>query len=464
MGGGLAGLAAAAALCERGFHVEIFEARRYLGGRAGSFFDSATGRRIDHCQHVAMGCCTHFLDFCRSTGVDHLFRQDEMLHFFSPEGQRHDMRASWWLPAPLHLAPSLWRLSFLSRPEKIGIARAMWRLARSRNLPETEPAGGPTMSDWLRGQGQSPRAIERFWAVVLISALGESLDRASLAAARKVFVDGFLARRNAWHVYVPQAPLGEIYEDGIGRWLRERGAEIHLGRRIKSLQYDGRSIRSFVMDDDSTRRFDAYVLAVPWKQLGSLLTDELRTRVFGDAADEILSLAGSPITSLHLWFDRPVSPLPHAVLIDRLTQWVFNHGKAGCESLRGHSETGISPDPSAKRPAAYYQAVISASRGLAGREREDVLGEVLGDLAAIFPEAKHARLLHWRMITHQDAVFSYRPGLDRIRPSQATPLENLFLAGDWTATGWPSTMESAVRSGYLAAEAIAGRYASPPAI
>jgi len=176
VGGGLAGLAAAVALVERGCRVELFEARRKLGGRAGSFAERTSGESIDHCQHVAMGCCTNFLDFCSRAGLSELFKRYDTLHFFGPDGQRSDFRPAGWLPVPLHLAGALLNLSFLSLGDKLSLARTMLRLM---NTPATDRANGPTVLTWLKQQGQSAAAIERFWQVVLVSALGESLDRAA---------------------------------------------------------------------------------------------------------------------------------------------------------------------------------------------------------------------------------------------------------------------------------------------
>ena len=194
VGGGLAGLAAAVALAERGIRIELFEARKKLGGRAGSYVDRTTGERIDHCQHVAMGCCTNYLDFCRRTGTLELFARHDRLHFFGPDGRRSDLSAARWLPPPLHLAGSLVGLKYLSLADKLAIGQAMLRLMR---LKAADPANEKTVLAWLRDQRQSQPAIERFWQVVLVSALGESLDRSSLPAARKVFRDGFLAHRDA---------------------------------------------------------------------------------------------------------------------------------------------------------------------------------------------------------------------------------------------------------------------------
>jgi len=439
VGGGLAGLAVAVALCERGLRVALFEARRRLGGRAGSFRDPRSGQQLDRCQHVSMGCCTNLADFCRRTGIAGAFRRHRRLHFIGPRGTRHDLAAVGWLPAPLHLLPGLLRLGYLRLGDRLSILRAMARLAR---LPQDrlEDAGQPaTIGRWLRGCGQSEEATGGFWSVVLVSALSETLDRASLAAARKVVVDGFLASARAYELEIPAVPLAEIYDHRLGDWLTAQRVEVHRGTRVRQIEGNGGGAEALRLADGSRRAFDFFVAAVPWRKVRGLLAEPLGAAI--PSLERIGEIHPAPITAVHFWFDRPITPLPHAVLVGRLGQWVFNKGPRPL------------PDASA-RPAHGYQVVISASHGLAGRRREEVVAQVRGELEAIWPEARRATLLAWRMVTEPEAVFSVRPGLDRLRPAQQTPVANLMLAGDWTATGWPATMEGAVRSGHLAAEAI----------
>ncbi len=439
VGGGLAGLAAAAALCEEGFGVELFEARRRLGGRAASFRDPESGELVDHCQHVAMACCTNLADFCRRTGVADCFQRRRRLHFIGPGRARCVFSAAPLLPAPLHLAPALMRLGYLRLSERADIVRALMRLASPRAGREDDAT---TIGAWLRAQGQSDRALERFWSPILVSALSETLDRASLSAARKVFVEGFLASRQAYELRVPRVPLDEIYDRRVADWLTARDVVLHRGTAVQRIEGTVHRAEAVVPADGSRRPFDFFVVAVPWRAVRALFTGTLLEALPGLKGVE--RFEPTPITAVHLWFDRPITPLTDAVLVGRLSQWLFNRGRQA--------------DGANKAPMGhYYQVVISASYGLRGRRRENVVAQVREELAAIWPAAGDARLLRWRIVTNRGAVFSPRPGIDRFRPAQQTPVPNLMLAGDWTATGWPATMEGAVRSGYLAAEAVLGR-------
>ena len=330
IGGGLSGLAAAVAAVEQGFRVELFEQAKSLGGRAGSLVDSETGQRIDYCPHVAMGCCTRFLDFCRRTRIDDCFERSALrLHLIGPEGTRHDFAASRWLPAPLHLLPGLLKLRYLSLAERWGIIKAIGNLrerrqsSRPSNAPTTQSAGAgeETIGAWLRRHGQSERAIERFWSVILVSALGETLDHASLAAARKVFCDGFLASPTASDLVLPRLPLGAIFHDRVGRWLADQGVTVHLDTPVRQIEGDRRRASAMILADGTRREFDGLIVAVPWRNVKSLFADDLLAAM--PALADVERIEPAAITAVHLWFDRPITRLPHAVLVGRLSQWVF---------------------------------------------------------------------------------------------------------------------------------------------
>lgn len=438
VGGGLAGMATAAALAGRGCRVELFERRKHLGGRASSFCDRRSGLWTDHCRHVALGCCTSFFGFCRRLGLANAFARHETLTFIGPDGRRHRFAPSRWLPAPLHLLPALWRLRFLSADERIGIGRALRRLARA---PQPEDRG-QVMATWLRWQGQSDRSIELFWKVVLVSALSESPDRIAVPVARKVFLDGMMASRGAHVMYLPTEPLHELFHRRGSRWLTGQGVALQLGVPAELVFATGGRAGGIVLDDGSRRAFDFVVLAVPWHKVRGLLPAALLARLPEMAP--MRRFESAAITAVHLALDRPMTPLPHAVMPGRLSQWVFQ-GAAG-EGWHG------------------YQVVISASHAHEGTTRDALIAQVHSELTAAFPRAAGAELLRARAVTHPAAVFAPLPGIEECRPNQVSAVDGLLFAGDWTATGWPATMESAVRSGNLAAEGVLRALGRPDAI
>lgn len=430
IGGGLAGLAATCALAERGLRVTLLESRPRLGGRATSFVDQHTGELIDNCQHVAMQCCTNYLDFCRRTGLADRLAPQPRLHFIGDDCRPRDFSAV-RLPAPLHLLPALRQLPDLTGTDRRQLSRAVRALCRTREFSD-----GP-FSEWLRQQGQSPALCERFWQVILVSALSETLDRIDFGHARKVIVDGFLANREAWTVVIPTVPLHDLYGQQLSEWFGRRQVDVRLSTSVRQLVVaDGRVVAAELRTGERVTA-DAFVLAVPWHRFAGLAPAEVAAHKDFAAVARIPS---APITGVHLWFDRPIMELPHAVLVNRLSQWVFNRQKlwTGGRTL---SDAG----------RHYYQVVISASRAVQGVPHSTILERVTDELADIWPAAASARRVHGRVVVEHRAVFSVKPGIDALRPPQATALPNLQVAGDWTRTDWPATMEGAVRSGYLAA-------------
>jgi zeta-carotene desaturase len=422
-GGGLAGLATAAALGQSGFQVDLFEARGFLGGRATSYpvpgDASNPGNApevIDNCQHVLLRCCVNLMDFYGRLGVADRIQFHKQFFFIEPGGRTSVLQAG-GLPAPLHFTGSFLDLTFLGAADKLAIAAAM--LAIRREHGKRQDLDRITMLDWLREKHQTGRALRRFWNQVLVSAVNEDLDRMAASHGFQVFWLGFLARANSYEMGIPAVPLGDLY--GPEGWRRIPNVRMHTRAPVERVIADHGRIRGVVVGG-AEQSADFYVSALPFERLPAVIP-ELDLKLDG--------FEHSSITGIHLWFDRSVTDLPHATLLDRTIQWMFN-----------------------KSGGRYLQLVVSASRNLVEMPRADVIALALRELAEFFPLAKEAKLEKAHVVKEIRATFSARPGLEQARPLSATKFQNLFLAGDWTRSGWPPIMEGAVRSGYLAAEAV----------
>ncbi len=442
VGGGLAGLAAAVALANHGLKITLLESRPRLGGRASSFPDPSTGDLIDNCQHVSMTCCTNLTDFCTRVGTRHLFRPVPSITFLSPEGRRSTLKAG-ILPTPLHLTGSFLSANYLTLTERLRVA---WGLACLR-FADTDTA--EPFACWLLRHGQTPRTVQRYWATVLVSALNERLDQMDVGHARKVFLDGFLRTRSSYVMEVPTVPLGELYGTRLESWLSDHNIEVRLKTGVRSLEIEDRSVAGLFLRDGSRLDADFAILSAPFNRVLDLLDPSTIEQI--PALSTLSQFQSSPITGVHLWFDREVCPLDHAVIVDRTVQWVFNH-----TALQGRRADGDQ--------GQYLQLVISAAYDLAPLTNEAILKIALDDLAALWPDSKDAWLLRWKVVTEHGAAFAVRPGVDTLRPPRRTAIDGLFLAGDWTSTGWPATMEGAVRSGYLAAEGVLSDLGRPESL
>jgi len=433
-GGGLAGLAAGCALAEAGFRVTLFERRPYLGGRASSYQHPGTGEIVDNCQHVLLGCCTNLLDFYRRAGVQDKIRWYEKLTFLEPGG-RASVIAPSALPAPLHTALAFLRADCLSFRDKMAIGRAMAALAPSIPADRSE-----SFLDWLKRHGQTEQAIERFWKTILVSALNEDLDRVSIHYAAQVVRESFLKSAAAGRMGIPTVPLTDLYST-TGDYIRARAGDIQFRAGVESFRTEAFGVS--VTTNGQEQKFDYLVLAVPFEVLGSMLPD---TPAAAPLAAALGQFSTSPITGIHLWFDRQISDLDHAVLLDRTIQWMFHKSRIIEARENEARENG---------GGSYVELVVSCSRSLVEKSKAEIVDMAVKESQEFFPGARDAKLLKSTVIKEVHATYSPCPGIDQYRPKPETAWPRVFLAGDWTATGWPATMEGAVRSGYLAAEALA---------
>jgi len=411
-GGGLAGLAAAAALGGAGFDVDLFEARPFLGGRATSYAapaaDGQDAEVIDNCQHVLLRCCVNLLDFYTRLGVRDRIKFYREFYFIEPGG-RISVLSRGRLPAPLHFTGAFLKMHCLSKADKISIGRALYAMRRERT--RRKDLDRISMLDWLLQKRQTPNAISRFWRQVLVSAVNEDLERMAATHGFQVFWLGFLARADSYEMGVPSVPLGKLYD--VEAWKRIGSVHMHFRAPVERIDEQG-----FVVAGER-RTADHYICALPFERLEAVGLDAPK-------------FEHSPITGVHLWFDREIMNLPHATLLDRTIQWVFN-----------------------KDAGRYLQCVVSASRDLTALSRNEIIEIAVGDLRLYFPKVKDAKLVKAHVIKEQRATYSAAPETECLRPTPEAGLPKVVLAGDWTRTGWPATMEGAVRSGYLAAETVA---------
>lgn len=414
IGGGLAGLAAAVALGDAGLDVDLYEARAFLGGRATSWpAGSEDTELVDNCQHVLLRCCSNLLDLYRRLGVSDRIHFHKEFCFIEPGGRTSYLRRG-FLPAPNHFALSFLGLKFLSLRDKIAIARAIRVIPAERHRTDLDAI---SMADWLKEKRQTPQAIERYWRQILVSAVNEELDRMAASHGFQVFWLGMIARADASEMGVPSVPLRDLYE---GAALGSR-VRIHERSAVTAIRLENGRIAGLEVGGGPVHA-DYYVSALPVERLQPLLPS---------LPVEWSAFEHSPITGVHLWFDRPITDIPHATLLDRTIQWFFN-----------------------KSEGRHVHLVVSASRGLTSMPRQAVIDLVLKELVEFFPAVAAAKLEKAHVVKEVRATFSATPGLELKRPAADTHVSNLFLAGDWTRSGWPATMEGAVRSGYLAAEAV----------
>jgi zeta-carotene desaturase len=325
----------------------------------------------------------------------------------------------------------------LSPADKLSVARALIPLTLAKQRDN-----GDSFQQWLDRHGQTKRAVERFWRPVLVSALSEELDLISVSAAAQVVRTSMLSPA-AREMGVPTVPLTELY-NAAGNYVRARGGEIHFRQSVDMYFADSSGVQvRLAQNSGSPGSFDYLVLALPFDALDRIFPDASES---APIREKISHFETSPITGIHLWFDRQITDLDHAVLLDRTIQWMFH--KSRLQPGRRQSA-----DESPK--GSYIELVVSSSKTLIDKSRSEIVDLALSEVREFFPGAREASLVKSTVIKELNATYSPRPGIDDYRPAASTMWPRVFLAGDWTATGWPATMEGAVRSGYLAAEALA---------
>ena len=475
VGAGLSGAAAAVRLWDlakelehRGssmpLEIHLFEASAILGGRASSRFLPEEDLLLDGAQHLTMNCCTAMLEFLRRTDLLRFWKLQTEMTFCVRSGASETagplrffpFRNSASLPQPFHLLPALWGLGHLNRLERLQL------LGICRQIQKSTPNSGDSFRAWMEKLGCPASVADHFFDPVILSAFSDQMENVSAGIAKTVFRRMFLETKDGWHFWIPQCPLREIFDANLTPFLERSGIRIHRQTPVRRI-VPGRLL---IQDTKSGLRSefaaDSVILAVPWFQAGKLLPELVSLDLFQPERFEPRT-----ISAVHFWTDRVLFPQPNLVLPRETIQWIFRPPFGPEVPNSAHHSDGLQePDPKLRflpenvgpetcspaervRHGFYHQVLLSDADRCVSAKPQALEQLVRAELQMLFPEA---RFLHFRTTRCPAAVFSCSTWMEHSRPTMLTPFPSIFLAGDWTATQLPATMESAVVSGSLAAE------------
>ncbi len=431
IGGGFAGLSAAVELADHGVGVTVIERRRILGGRAYSVEDSATGELIDNGQHALLGAFHETRRFLKRLGTDGKVKfQDRFrLVLAEPGGGRITLDCP-ALPPPLHLAAGVLLGVGLSMADRFHLLRAGLAISLSSSV-----AADLTVSKWMDSLHQPESLRRRWWYPLSVSATNEQPARASADLFLRVLKRAFYGTPRDSSFGIMTVGLGELYTEQSRRFIESHGGEVRLNTAASRLVFAGRRLDGVELRNGERVRPALVISAVPHDALARMLPEILLGP--GSPFEGLAHLGLSPMVSIHLWFERPVIEEEFIGLVDSPIQWVFNKSRLW---LKGGAQTGA------------LACITSGAYDLIDRPREELVALAEKELGRYFPEARKARLVHSRLIKERGATYSCTPEAERWRPEPRTSYENFFLAGDWTRTGLPATIEGAVGSGRRCAE------------
>jgi squalene-associated FAD-dependent desaturase len=440
LGGGLAGMSAACHLLDEGWGVTLVEKRPYLGGRAFSFTDRETGQVVDNGQHVFLGCYTYYMDFLEKIGtLQRAYIQDRTrVDVVSPDGPSSSIAAG-RLPKPFHMLPSFLSYKHLGLWDKLTAIYGLLRLnVTDRSKPSLQKE---TFGRWLRRHRQTKRTIENFWNLIVKPCVNDDVEDVSAAMGIMIFQEGLLKSPQSSRIGYAREGLSSLMGEAAQKYVESRGGRVITGQVASlHLNEDGPAgeyrIAGVQLSGGDVLHADAYVSALPLVNLMPLLPPQL-----GESAlfASLEHLQTAPIVNVYLWYDRPVMEQDFVALVDSPLQWVFNKS-----SIMNRSEA----------QGQYVTVSLSAAFDYVNQPKQALQQMCMAAMADAFPKAKSARVTRSLVVKQEKATFRCLPGSERFRPAAQTPVQNLFLAGDWTDTGWPSTMEGAVRSGVTAAQAV----------
>ena len=429
LGSGISGLVAAVHLVRAGFRVTLLEKRPFAGGRTYSFRKPFWPFSIDNGPHVMLGAYTALLDFLKLVGGQHLVRGQKRLRipYLLPGGKKSELRAA-GLPAPLHLAAGLWRFPLLDRPAKLALTRAFFQITR---LGDSLQLDEITAADWLK-KAEQPELAERiFWRPLVLATLNAEPEQVSFLQLFRVLKLGFLAGKAESRIFTFPAGLTPTLIEPALRWLEKNGGSIYCRRGVQRLQFSGERVTAVETAHGRLKDFGAVISALPAHALADLFR---RSSGPGPEWADQIAFTSQPILNLHFWLPEPLLADSFAALVGIRGQWLFRSRE--------------------RKGQVHHTLVVSGAGQLLTEPRERLIAGLLDELKGIFPKFRRESVQKHYLVIEKRATILSSPGVEALRPPPGKFAGNFFLAGDWTRTGLPPTMESAARSGLMAAEAV----------
>lgn len=428
VGGGMAGLAAAVDLVRRGRTVVLIERKQHLGGRTYSFVHPETGDDVDNGQHLMMGCYHSTLRYLRTIGtMDAVEVQKRLTVLFRRKGKPSGLLRSGPLPAPFHILTGLLRLDILRRVDRVRLLRVGIELLR-RNPDSDRHLRSITVDRWLDEMRQSPENKEYLWNIIAIGALNDAPDAVSASMFAKVLKSAFFGARKNASMVIPKRGLSQVLVDAAESYIRRHGGRIVLNTSVTNIEIDAGMVQSVTLENGEVILPATVVSAVPYFDLPRLIPGGATM-----AADSAGAFVSSPIITIHLWFDAHFVEEQFAALVGSPIHWVFNKS-----AVYGRKREGL----------MYLSLVVSGARDLVGKSKEELVALAHDELKQFYPAASLAAVVHSLVIKEKRATFTPSVGIDSHRPPSRTAVSNLFIAGDWTDTKLPATIEGAVQSGF----------------
>lgn len=436
LGGGLSGLSAMCNLLDKGYKVTLIEKRPFLGGRAFSYIDKEAGLEVDNGQHIFMGCCTYLIEFLQKVNAyKKVFIQDRLNIKVVRNSRESSIFSTSWL-GPLHLLPSLITYRHLSFKDKLLIVYALLKIKNLNREAVKHTLDKESFYNWLKRHKQTDRSIQALWNLVVLPTLNDDIRNVSAYMGIMVFQQALLKGPKEAVLGFSKVGLTSLLADSTQEYVKWKSAEIIMGKAVTSIDISSNRVNGIRLSDGTHIKGKIFISALPFDKFKEIVPISLNNHDINYVGK---GLTCSPILGIHIWYDREVMQNDLVAFLDSEVQWVFN--KSSIQRIQGLS-------------GQYISVSISGAWKYANMPKQQIQEIFTRELKQLFPKARQAVVKRFIIIKQLEATFRSIPGAYSARPKANISMLNLFMAGDWTDTDWPSTMESAVRSGAIVAKEV----------